>query len=375
MRILHLISSGGMYGAETVLLNLACAQERLGNETIVGVFENRRAPHTEIVAEAKSRGLQVEVFSCSGRLDRKPLEAIRNLIRRRHVSLVHGHGYKSDFYGYLSARHCGVPFVATSHLWTRATPSVRFYEFLDSLILRQAQKVVGVSDAIVQALIKSGVHPAKVSAIYNGTDLSRYAGARPTLREELGIRDRTLIGTVGRLEQQKGLEYLIKASQQALSELPDALVAIVGEGSLRSRLAELLQDLNLESKVLLLGSRTDMPGVYASLDLFVLASVDEGMPMAILEALAAERAVVATRVGAVEKLIIPGETGLLVEARDVPALRDAMLLCLRNQSFARELGRRGEVHVRKYFSAERMAKRYLAVYEQVLEKGKASHAA
>jgi glycosyltransferase involved in cell wall biosynthesis len=130
----------------------------------------------------------------------------------------------------------------------------------------------------------------------------------------------------------------------------------------------LVDQLGLGSNILFLGYRSNMPEVYASLDLFVLASVNEGMPMTILEALAARRPVVATRVGAVEKVITPEQTGLLVEARDVAALRDAMLKCLRDLPFARELGRKGAEHVRRNFSAEAMAKNYLDVYQKVLDE-------
>jgi glycosyltransferase involved in cell wall biosynthesis len=349
-----------------MLLNLASAQKRLGCDPIIGVFRNALHPHLEIADEADRRKLQVAIFECNGRFDRKLLRRIREFVRDRDISLVHGHGYKPDIYGYLSARAVGIPFVATCHLWTGATLPIRFYEFLDSFILRRAQAAVGVSDAITQIVERSGVPRANISTIYNGTDFSRFRAAAPTLRAELGIGDRVLIGTVARLEEQKGLEYFIRASREVLSELPDALFVVVGDGSLRSRLDGLIRRLGLKSKVLLLGQRNDMPGVYASLDLFVLASIDEGMPMTILEALAVCRPVVATQVGAVDKLVIQERTGLLVEPRDVPALRNAMLRCLKNPSFALELGRNGEEHVRNSFSAEGMAGNYLQIYEQAL---------
>ena len=370
MKVLHLISSGGMYGAEVMLLNLASAQKRLGCDPIIGVFRNALHPHLEIADEADRRKLQVAIFECNGRFDRKLLRAIREFVRDRDISLVHGHGYKPDIYGYLSARAVGIPFVATCHLWTGATLLIRFYEFLDSFILRRAQAAVGVSDAIRQIVERSGVPRANISTIYNGTDFSRFRAAAPTLRADLGIGDRVLIGTVARLEEQKGLEYFIRASREVLSELPDALFVVVGDGSQRSRLDGLIRQLGLKSRVLLLGHRNDMPGVYASLDLFVLASIDEGMPMTILEALALRKPVIATAVGAVEKLVIPEQTGLLVQPRDVPALRDAMLRCLRNQSFAQTLGKNGQEHVQTFFSAQGMARKYVELYERVLAQQK-----
>src|SRR5271163_153046 len=167
MKVLHLISSGGMYGAEVMLLNLACAQKRLGCEPVIGVFENTHQPHMELAKEASERGLAVQVFPCRGKFDLKLIPTIQRSIRASGACLVHGHGYKSDLYALLSAKSIGVRFVATCHLWTGASRSIRFYEYLDSLILRRADRVVGVSDGIAECLLKSGIPKQKISVIYN----------------------------------------------------------------------------------------------------------------------------------------------------------------------------------------------------------------
>lgn len=366
MRILHLISSAGMYGAEAVVLNLTAAQKDMGHKPVIGVFHNRHRPHLEIAEAAHKRGLSVQIFACDGRFDRSAVHAIRNFVAANSIEVVHSHGYKSDIYARFAVKGLSAAFVATCHLWTRGTRSVRLYEYLDSLVLRRARRVVGVSDAITESLLQSGILSSKLATVYNGTDLSRFASATRSLREELGIGGGLLIGTVGRLETQKGLEYFIRAAREVLSEFPDAQFVVIGEGSLRSRLQEMIHDLKLGSSLRLLGERTDMPTVYAALDLFVLASVDEGMPMTILEALAASRPVVATRVGAVEKLVVPEVTGLLVESKDVAALRDAILRCLRDPALARHLGANGQRHVRNSFSAEAMARNYEDIYSQAL---------
>lgn len=368
MKVLHLISSGGMYGAESMLLNLASSQRRLGCEAVIGVFENRHRPHLEVAEEARRRGLPVVVISCAGRFDRRPLEVIGTVIRECGVTLVHGHGYKSNLYGYFSAISENVRFVATCHLWTRATLRIRLYEYVDSFVLRRADKVVGVSEGITKTLRECGVAHAKSITISNGTDFSRYTNAPATLRAELGIGKRPLIGTVGRLEEQKGIEYFIRAARGVLRVFPDAVFAVIGEGVLRPRLTKLIGDLGLESSVRLLGERNDMPGVYASLDIFVLASIAEGMPMTILEALSAKRPVIATRVGDVGKLILPDETGLLIEARDPAALENAVLRYLRQRDFAGDLARRGEALVQRLFSADSMAQAYINLYDQLCSR-------
>ncbi len=378
MKVLHLISSGGMYGAETMLLNLASAQQLAGCKPILGVFANEHAPHVEIAEEARNRKIPVEVFKCKSRFDPKAMKAIRKFVKENGVNLVHGHGYKSDLYGYLAVRPLSVPFVATCHSTPMATEnslSVRFYEFIDSRILRRAQRVACVSEMTANALRKSGVPSEKLSTIPNGTDMERFAGAAPTLRSELAIGNRPLIGTVGRLEEIKGLDYFIRAAQETLVEFPDAMFVIVGEGPQHAHLKTLIQSLGLESNIQLTGRRDDMPGVYASLDIFVLASIDEGMPMTILEAMASRRPVIATRVGGTSEVVLDGETGYLVEPRDVHALRDGMLKWLRDPSLARKMGSKGEEHVRISFSSEGMAQCYFELYRQVIRGQESKSAA
>ena len=368
MNILHLISSGGMYGAETMLLNLAAAQKKLGCDPIIGVFHNTRNPHLEIAEAARARNLTVETIVCRGRIDAQTTKTIRDCVRRHETHLVHTHGWKSDMYGYFATKPLSVPAVATCHLWTRKTSAVRVYEFFDSLVLRRMDRVIAVSEAIAKTLRTSGIPESKILTVNNGTDFGDASDIAPSLRQELNCGDRLLIGTVGRLNKQKGIEYFLKAAREVADRYPTALFVVVGEGPERADLEALIGQLSLRDRAFLLGERQDMPGVYASLDLFVLASIDEGMPMTILEALAARKPVVATRVGAVEKLVVPQQTGLLVEARDVSALRDAMFQYLENPSLARELAQQGQSHVRRRFSASGMAGEYLQIYRQVLSE-------
>lgn len=368
MKVLHLISSGGMYGAETMLVNLATAQERLGCQVVLGVFLNRQSPHVEVGEAARANHLAVETIPCRGRVDKRTVKAIRDYIREHEVHVVHTHGWKSDIYGYLAAKPLSMPIIATCHLWTRKTLAVRVYELLDSIVMRDMDRVVAVSDAIAQTLRSAGIPETNILTVNNGTNFADHCDATPSLRLEMNCGQGPLIGTVGRLNKQKGIEYFLEAAREIADQFPAARFVVVGEGPERPRLEALIRKLRLQDRAFLLGERQDMPGVYASLDVFVLASVDEGMPMTILEALAARKPVVATRVGAVEKLVIPEQTGLLVEARNVPALRDAVLRCLENPAHALSLGRGGAQHVRARFSAEGMARNYLEVYEQVLRE-------
>lgn len=366
VKILQLISSEGKYGAETMLLCLVKSLALLGHENVIGVFRNSHCPHTEVAEAARLEGLKVEIIPCDGKIDRRAVDVIRHCLQIHSIDLVHTHGYKANFYGYLAARGKGVPAVATYHLdWPDRGLALRLYHLFDRLVVRRFGKIAAVSEAVARSLRRSGVPSAKIVTIDNGIDLSPFAQARPILQEEISERPDALIGLVGRLTPQKGCEYFLRAAQRVLIDFPRTLFVLVGEGPDRRKLEELVRDLNIAERVIFAGHREDMPGVYASLDILVLPSINEGLPMTLIEAMAAARPVIATPVGAIPKLIIPEQTGLLVNPRDPVGLAAALGRLISNPDLRHRLGRDGQVWVMRRFSAEAMAQQYAEIYQEV----------
>ncbi len=278
MNILHLISSGGRYGAENVVLDLTQSLKEAGCRTVLGVFHNSHRPHTEIADLARERGVKIEIIPCAGRLDWKAIQAIQQCARTHHIDLIHTHGYKADLFGCVAARRLAIPVVATIHIWSERNAYLHFYSVLDRLILRWFDKAVGVSDEIVNRLRREKVAPDRVAKISNGIHVEIFQGARPTLAEEIGRKDRIVVGMVSRLLPEKGVEHFVRAAQQVLAVCPEALFVLVGDGPYAPTLKALARQLGIENSVLFTGQRRDMPGVYASLDIFVLPSLNEGMP-------------------------------------------------------------------------------------------------
>ena len=370
MKVLHLISSGGMYGAEAVVATLASNLQNLGEHTIVGIFDNAHRPRNDASDRIEKAGVKVIRIPCRGRADRQTVRAIRKLIRTEQVDILHSHGYKADIYGYLATRRLGIPITATRHnqRGLRHTLAIRLYEFFDILFLRHFNAVAAVSDLIAEELLRAGVAPQKVAVIGNGIDLSRFAGASPTLSEELNKGQRLLIGTAGRLIPQKGIEYFLMAASEVLKEFPSLLFGIVGEGPHRSTLERLIKDLGIKRSVVFTGPRADMPNVYASLDVFVLPSLEEGMPMTVLEALASGLPVIATKVGAVTKLVFPNQTGILVRPREAKDLAAALISLIEDPELRVRLGQNGRSLVRNEYSSSVMSQGYLRLYEGLLNE-------
>lgn len=366
LRVLHLISSGGVYGAENVVIQLALALKRLNCEVVIGVFQNRHRPNTEIAEAARLQGLEVALFECRGKLDFGTVRAIRNFMSERELDILHTHGYKADIYGYRAAKSTRVGLVATAHSWPGKSLILRLYALLDRVILRWFDHVCVVSSTVADVLRRFQVPRKKITEVENGIDIGHFSGGRPVLREELGLRENPLVGYVGRLAPEKGLEHLLRAAVGILSTLPLAKFILAGEGPERLTLEKLARQLGIEKSVIFLGRRSDLANIYASLDVFVLPSLSEGMPLAVLEAMAAKRPVVATRVGAIPKIVRDQQTGLLVDAGDITGLQSAISLLLGRRDLCRSFGQSGHEVARNLFSSEAMAKTYMGIYHRVI---------
>lgn len=368
MKVLQLISSGGYYGAESVLINLAHSLGEFGCENIVGVFDNAHRSNTEVAEHARRLGLAVETFTCRGRMDWGTVREIRNAIRARGIDLVHTHGYKSNLYGYAAVRPLGLPILATCHNWTRQSASLRVYALLDRMVLRRFSQVVAVSDAVRGSLCEAGLHAERIATIDNGVDLQRFSCGSPSFAQEIGKGTQLVVGMVGRLVPQKGPEHLLRAAHELLPRFPESLFVFVGDGPARPGLEQLASELGIARHVIFAGQRNDLPNVYAAMDVFALPSLNEGMPMTILEALAAKKAVVATRVGAIPRLILPERTGLLVEPGDANGLRDALARLLADQTLRGKLAEAGHAWVCQNFSAQAMSRKYLDLYRRLVDE-------
>lgn len=367
MTILFLISSEGHYGVENMVVTLARTLRDLGCRCIIGVFRDSRAPHTEVGEEAQEQGLQVEFIPCKGRLDCNAVAHIRGIVERDRVDVLHPQGYKSDIYAYASTLGQSRALVATSHNWPSRLPTMRAYAALDRMVLRTFDRVVVVSEQVRDRLLHSGVSRKRVCTIPNGVDVERLRLACPTLRSELHLSGR-LIGFVGRFVPDKGGEILLRAAEQVLRDTLGVTFVFIGDGPCRESWEELATELGIRQSVIFTGARKDMPAVYASMDIVVLPSLVEAMPMCLLEAMAAGKPVIATNVGTIPAMVLPEQTGLLVDPGDAGQLANSIIRLLSDYELSEHLGKAARTAVVQRFSAEAMARKYIGVYEQALAK-------
>jgi glycosyltransferase involved in cell wall biosynthesis len=228
--------------------------------------------------------------------------------------------------------------------------------------------VVAVSSELADSLQKRGIQQERIAMIHNGVPIMRFAKASPTFSEEINKGKRTVVGMIARLAPGKNPDLFLQAAQSVLKGFPNTVFAMIGNGPERNKLEGLVRKLKIEDSVVFAGERHDMPEVYASLDIVVLPSLSEGMPMSILEAMAAGKPIVASSVGAIPSVVLPDQTGLLIEPGDLVGLRAAMERLLSDPELRTRLGEEGQTMINRHYSADVMAHKYLHVYQRVLDR-------
>ena len=320
--------------------------------------------------------------------DTGALAGVLELLMRRPPEVVHNHMYRAEVVGTRAALALAEQGLARPYIVSTVHSSrVRGDE--DRALMRRLtpsmDRLVAVSRAIVAKLAAEGRTGAPVELIYNGVDLARYdyTEACCTLPEEYGFGEGSpLVGVIARLEPEKGHGTLIEAWPRVLARVPEARLLIVGEGSQRPILAAQAEALDLlgeecsgdrcvgtrrvrpGAKVVFTGLRDDVPAVTAALDVAVLPSYREAQGLAILEAMALRRPVVATAVGGVPEMVEDGRTGLLVPPRDAVALGDAITRLLTDHPLADMLARAGHDFVHANFSLAHMISAVSEIYVQ-----------
>jgi glycosyltransferase involved in cell wall biosynthesis len=364
-RVLHLVSSGGLYGAEQVILNLARSESTI---SYVGALNNVHRPNLEVIDEAKNRALRTVVFDSQGRADLHTVLEVRRFLKKYGIDILHTHGYKSDIVGFCATRFTTTRWVATNHVWHPMGGKLKLYESVDAFVLRFAARVVAVSREIRRDLIHRNVPAGKIRVVDNGIEVDRFrAKPAPALRAEFKIREGDVVITmVGRLSPEKGHAALLSAASH-LQCHERVKFLIVGDGPLGESLRAETARLKLDGRVVFTGFRNDTPDIYAISDVLVNASSIEGLPMTILEAMAAGVAVVAARTGGIPDLIKDNETGLLFDAHDVEALTSHLESLVGDERNRRRLGANGAEFVRMNNSCERMCDAYRQVYQELID--------
>jgi len=326
--------------------------------------------------ELQRAGGAVHLLNRQPGFDWRCARRLAALMRHERIDLVHAHQYTPFFYA-LAARHLHArpPILFTEHgRWFPDFPRPKRMLFNRALLGRR-DRIVGVGEAVRRALVDNeGIPAARVGVIYNGVDLTPYRNpgrdrvtVRQRLRQELGIPESALLlAQVARLDDLKDHATAVRAMVRIVAAVPPALLLIVGDGPERTKIERLIADLGLEHHVRLVGTRSDVPDILLAADLFLLSSKSEGIPLTVIEAMAARLPVVSTDVGGVGEIVVTNETGLLVPAGDDVALAAAAIELLNDAPRRAQLGEQGFRRAIDKFDEARMHRDYRALYAEML---------
>jgi glycosyltransferase involved in cell wall biosynthesis len=371
-RVLHLIDSGGLYGAERVVLALLQALATSEHSATLGCICEHGAEDLPLAREALAKGIRIAKFPMRRGLSVKGIRAISHYVRENGIQIIHAHGYKADLF----ARLIRVPAVrkmATVHGWSKQDLGIKgkLYRLLDTAALKGMDKVIAVSGAIAHDLQSRSFAAEKVAVIHNGisVDTATATVDRTALRSRFGLRQSEfVIACVGRLANVKGHKYLVEAVDLLLKEYPDCCLVIAGDGPLRPQIEAMIADRKLGHRIRLVGFTADISGFLAMSDAFVLPSLSEGLPISLLEAMASGLPVIASAVGGICEVVTSPENGVLVPPADSAQLFGALEDLYQRPDRRKALGDAAIKLVRERFSAGAMALQYEAVYSSLASK-------
>jgi glycosyltransferase involved in cell wall biosynthesis len=364
VRIAHLVISGDVAGGQMVALDLARAAKARGDDVLF--LSPTRGEFTALVEREGMRVVPVDV-SRAGRLG--GAQRLARDLRRERLSILHTHtAISANILSRLAGRFARVPVVSHLHIENYLPPSplkAAVLRTLDNTTARLAARVIAVSEGTKRALIDQGYPERLVEVVPNGIHLVSHDG-NLSGRTTLGVPEGApLVGEIARLCDVKGQRELIRA----LRELPGVHAVFAGEdleagGAYRRGLEREGEELGVADRIHFTGYRPAAE-VLPALDVFVLPSWIEGMPIVALEAMAYGKPVVATPVGGTAEVVVDGETGALVPPRDPRALAAAIRPLLDDPALAKRLGAAGRARVEQRFSADAMTRRVLEIYDEV----------
>lgn len=340
----------------------------------------QNAPGQKLLDHAAA--LQMPIFAlspCEGKQNGE-YRRLQQWLRAHRISIFHGHagiGWEGHD-GIRAARAAGVPVVVrTEHLPYLLTDRVQKQQH--HALIPLIDRLICVSQAAGDSFRDAGIAAHKIAVVRNGIRPRRCQSAaepvRAQLCDELGLpTEARLLLSVGRFTEQKGHCYLLEAMKTVLDEQPQAHCLWAGSGPLETSLRARIDELGLNDNVHLLGRRDDVPALLAAADMLVLPSLFEGLPLVALEAMAVGMPVIGTQVCGTAEAVVDGETGRLVAPRDAAALAGALCEALSDPALAASWGQAGQKYFEREFTATRMAKDTVEVYDAMLRRAQAVHA-
>ena len=365
MRVLHVNTHMNIGGIGQYIVSLAKAMKQKRVESFVASSGGEL--EAELVRlDIRHIRLNMDTkFEFGPKVFRSAMRLAR-IIKDKKIDLIHAHTRVSQVVSYLASRYTGIPYVATCHGYFNAKLSRRLFD-------TWGEKVVAISEAVRYHLEKDfNVNPRRIEVIYNGIDLGRFSNIYSAdqiarAKRSLGIQCDIVVGTMGRLSSVKGQKFLVEAMKEIVSKSNDTRCLIIGSGREEAALKDLAVSLGLESRVIFTGAAyMDIPLYLACMDIFVLPSIEEGLGLALLEAMSLGRPCVASATGGIKDVVNNGVNGILTPVGDSGSIANAVLKIINDKDLAKNMSENARDFVKSRFSIEAMADNMIDLYGRVV---------
>jgi glycosyltransferase involved in cell wall biosynthesis len=371
VNILFIITANTYGGAEHSVYKIAKHIDRKRFRPAIACLGNDKF----FIERVQKSGIRLFPLNAGRGLDVSVLLKLYAILKKERIDILHSELFRADFYGRLAAKLAGTRIIVSKIQNIEKFRESILLNWIDRLTARYANKIMCVSDSVREHAIQKIQLPRhRFVTIHNFVNIEEYRRTddserkRLEYRRALGIKDKNLlVGTVGRLAPQKAQADFLKAACMILKETPSVRFIVVGEGCLREELGALAEALGLAANIHFVGFQKNISVVLSAMDIFVLSSRWEGLPLTVCEAMASYLPVVATKVGGVPELVQNGKTGILVDAGNVNQLSESIQRLILDEKQRVRFGQEGRVRVEKEFSMSKALERMQTVYANCLK--------
>jgi len=368
MKVLHLINTLSAGGAELHLLTLCRHLKAKNIEPVVACLREQVKGSRSLRLDFEGAGVKVINLEADSRYDSRFFGRLARVLTRECPDILHTHLPRADIAGaFAHFLRPSIAWVCSVHAIYSADWSGRWSLPLIRILWRRANMVLCISHAVRDWLVANGMPPDKAKVIHYGIETEPYSHPKANLREMWNLDGRAVIGSIGRLEPRKGHQYLIEAMPELCRRIPGALLLIAGHDpwGYGKTLRQLTAKLGVEDKVRLVGFQDDVVSFLNAIDVFAFATTSEGFGQVLVEAMAAAKPVVASKVPPLTEIAEDGYTALLVDPEKPAAFADALSRILDRSIDRQQLSQRARQRVETHFTAEKMAAATVTLYEEV----------
>jgi glycosyltransferase involved in cell wall biosynthesis len=307
-----------------------------------------------------------------GKFDPRTLTDLWGLVMREDIQILHLHGYGAGTFGRLCALVLGIPVIIHEHMYDEYMPL--YQRLADRALGKFTARGIAVSASVRDFMVRDRSIPENlVEVIYNGAPMKLFSRAgreeSQSWKSRLGIpQDHLVVGIVGRLNKIKGHTYFLQAAKEVLDEFQPVTFLVVGDGELMEPLKELSRDLGIENRVVFMGYSDSVSSILKEVDVKVISSISEGIPLTLFEAMNAGCPVVSTDVGGIKEILEEGKTGFLTPPKDPIALAEKILILLKENTLRESMSAAAKEASRNY-DVSRNVRKFEAIYEELISNG------